>query len=274
MPSRGDRSIDAANGFAYPALEAPHAVIVDATRRQGVGVSRSTFPSHCTARPKPSGGGTGQARPRRPFLSQHALGDRPCGGVRGLLRTNPIALGCPLPDSPPIVVDLSLAKVVRYSILAAKQRGDSIPEGWALDAAGRADKGFRTGALKGTMLPVGDAKGNASSHSWLRILAAGLTSANYANSASALLDAQGPPPCTGQLIIALDPAVFGGEAMGPPQSRVSLSPAFPVPGAASHSVPEAEVEGVAKRARRCSPNWRLFERCVWQTGAAAYNSDK
>jgi (2R)-3-sulfolactate dehydrogenase (NADP+) len=44
----------------------------------------------------------------------------------------------------------------------------------------------------------------------VELLAAGLTGANYAAEASSFLDAQGPPPGTGQLIIAIDPAVFPG----------------------------------------------------------------
>ena len=39
----------------------------------------------------------------------------------------------------PIVVDLSLSKVARGNILAARQKGERIPEGWALDAGRQAD---------------------------------------------------------------------------------------------------------------------------------------
>ncbi len=46
----------------------------------------------------------------------------------------------------------------------------------------------------------------------VELVAAGLTGANYAAEASSFLDAEGPPPGTGQLIITLDPAAFGGTA--------------------------------------------------------------
>jgi len=42
------------------------------------------------------------------------------------------------------------------------------------------------------------------------LLAAGLTGASYAADASSFLDDKGGPPGTGQLIVALDPAAFGG----------------------------------------------------------------
>jgi (2R)-3-sulfolactate dehydrogenase (NADP+) len=44
----------------------------------------------------------------------------------------------------------------------------------------------------------------------VELLAAGLTGAHYAAEASSFLDAEGPPPGTGQLIIAIDPAAFPG----------------------------------------------------------------
>ena len=59
------------------------------------------------------------------------------------------------------------------------------------------------------MLPLGDAKGTALAL-MVELLAAGLTGANYAADASSFLDDKGGPPGTGQLIIALDPAAFGG----------------------------------------------------------------
>jgi (2R)-3-sulfolactate dehydrogenase (NADP+) len=123
--------------------------------------------------------------------------------------TNPIAFACPLPGKPPIVVDLSLSKVARGHILAAKQKGEAIPPGWALDAAGKPTTDA-TAALAGTMLPLGDAKGTALAL-MVELLAAGLTGANFAADASSFLDAKGPPPGTGQLLIAFDPAAFGGS---------------------------------------------------------------
>ena len=62
----------------------------------------------------------------------------PWGGATAVFGTNPIAFACPLPDAAPIVVDLSLSKVARGNILAARQKGERIPEGWALDAGGQA----------------------------------------------------------------------------------------------------------------------------------------
>jgi (2R)-3-sulfolactate dehydrogenase (NADP+) len=58
------------------------------------------------------------------------------------------------------------------------------------------------------MVPLGDAKGTALAL-MVELLAAGLTGANFASEASSFLDAEGPPPGTGQLIIAIDAGAFG-----------------------------------------------------------------
>jgi (2R)-3-sulfolactate dehydrogenase (NADP+) len=133
----------------------------------------------------------------------------PAGGTRGVFGTNPIAFACPLPGRAPIVVDLSLSRVARGNILAAQQKGERIPEGWALDAAGRPTTDPAS-ALAGTMVPLGDAKGTALAL-MVELLAAGLTGANFAAEASSFLDAEGPPPGTGQLLIVFSPAAFGGN---------------------------------------------------------------
>jgi (2R)-3-sulfolactate dehydrogenase (NADP+) len=131
----------------------------------------------------------------------------------------------------PIVVDLSLSKVARGNILAAKQKGERIPQGWALDAQGR-ETTDPDEALRGTMMPLGEAKGTALVL-MVELLAAGLTGANYATEASSFLDAAGPPPGTGQLLIAFDPAAFGGnpDRFAALAAMIEQQPGARIPGA-------------------------------------------
>jgi (2R)-3-sulfolactate dehydrogenase (NADP+) len=135
----------------------------------------------------------------------------PWGGSRAVFGTNPVAFACPLPGRPPLVIDLSLSKVARGNVMTAKQRREPIPEGWALDQWGKPTTDPNA-ALRGTMLPMGDAKGTALAL-MVELLAAGLTGSNFAAEASSYLDADGPPPGTGQLIVAFDPAAFGSHAL-------------------------------------------------------------
>ncbi len=200
-------AVDAAHGFAYPALDAAVAGLPAVAREQGVAVAPIRRSHH--------GGAAGHPVERLAEQGLVALlfantpsAIAPHGGSRAVFGTNPIAFACPLLGRPPIVVDLALSKVARGNIIAAKQRGEAIPEGWALDRDGRPTTD-PTAALAGTMVPLGDAKGTALAL-MVELLAAGLTGAVYAADASSFMDAEGPPPGTGQLILALDPEALGG----------------------------------------------------------------
>jgi (2R)-3-sulfolactate dehydrogenase (NADP+) len=208
-PRPGVLVLDAANGFAFPALEAAVAALPEAARDLGLAAAAIRRSHHCGAAGHPVERLAASGLAALMFANTPAA-IAPWGGATGLFGTNPIAFACPLPERPPLVIDLSLSKVARGNIMAATQRGESIPEGWALDREGRptADP---VAALAGTMLPLGDAKGTALA-CMVELLAAGLTGANFAAEASSFLDAEGPPPGTGQLILAFDPIALGGPA--------------------------------------------------------------
>ncbi|MBX6424315.1 MAG: Ldh family oxidoreductase [Variibacter sp.] len=203
-------AVDAGHGFAFPALEAAEAAVAGAARECGVAAAAIRRSHHCGAAGHPVERLAARGLVALMFANTPAA-MAPWGGSRGVLGTNPIAFACPLPGRPPLVIDLSLSKIARGNILAAKQRGERIPEGWALDAQGRPTTD-PDAALGGTMLPAGDAKGTALAL-MVELLAAGLTGANFAAEAPSFLDADGPPPGTGQLIIAFDPSAFAADAL-------------------------------------------------------------
>jgi (2R)-3-sulfolactate dehydrogenase (NADP+) len=206
-PQPATVAIDACNGFAYPAIDLAVATLPEVARRQGIAAAAIRRSHHCGVAGHPVEQ-LAQAGLIALMFANTPAAIAPAGGTRGVLGTNPIAFACPLPGRAPIVIDLSLSKVARGNILAAQQKGERIPEGWALDAAGRPTTDPAS-ALAGTMLPLGDAKGTALAL-MVELLAAGLTGANFAAEASSFLDAEGPPPGTGQLIIVFDPSAFGG----------------------------------------------------------------
>jgi (2R)-3-sulfolactate dehydrogenase (NADP+) len=200
--------VDAKHGFAYPAIDLALDALPEAGRKHGFAAAAITRSHHCGVVGHPVERLAGEGLLALMFANTPAA-IAPWGGAKAVFGTNPIAFACPLPGKPPIVVDLSLSKVARGNILAAKQKGEAIPQGWALDAQGQPTTDA-TAALAGTMLPLGDAKGTALAL-MVELLAAGLTGANFAADASSFLDAKGPPPGTGQLLIAFDPAAFGGS---------------------------------------------------------------
>jgi (2R)-3-sulfolactate dehydrogenase (NADP+) len=134
----------------------------------------------------------------------------PWGGTRGVFGTNPIAFACPRQAAPPLVVDLSVSIVARGKLLTAANRGEAIPAGWALDRHGYPTIDAKA-ALAGTLMPIGGAKGAALAL-MIEILAAGLTGSQFGFEASSFFDAEGPPPRTGQLFLALDPVALAGPS--------------------------------------------------------------
>jgi (2R)-3-sulfolactate dehydrogenase (NADP+) len=204
----GAAVVDAANGFAFPAIEAALALLPGMARESGIASTAIRRSHHCGAAGHPVERLAELGLVGMMFANTPAA-IAPWGGSKAVFGTNPIAFACPLPGRAPVVVDLALSKIARGNILAAKQTGERIPEGWALDTEGIPTTD-PDAALAGTMLPLGDAKGTSLAL-MVELLAAGLTGANYAADASSFLDAEGPPPGTGQLIIAFDPAAFGGS---------------------------------------------------------------
>jgi (2R)-3-sulfolactate dehydrogenase (NADP+) len=206
-PRAGAALVDAGHGFAYPAMALAETILPELAGIAGIACAGITHSHHCGVAGHPVER-LAEAGLVAMLFANTPGAIAPWGGAKAVFGTNPIAFACPLPGAAPIVVDLSLSKVARGNILAARQKGERIPEGWALDARG-APTTDPEAALAGTMLPLGDAKGTALAL-MVELLAAGLTGANYAAEASSFLDAEGPPPDTGQLIVVFDPAAFPG----------------------------------------------------------------
>lgn len=194
--------IDAQSGFAFPAIDLAIEELQKLVKKTGIAAAAITNSHHC-----------GQLGAHVERLADNGLlalmvgnaphAMAPWGGNKALFGTNPIAFAAPRTDQEPLVIDLSLSKTARGKVMAAKKSGNSIPEGWALDAAGNPTTD-PDAALQGMMLPMGDAKG-ASLALMVEILAATLTGANYSYQATSFFDAEGAPPGVGQFIIAIDP---------------------------------------------------------------------
>ncbi len=202
--------VDARGGFAYPAIDAGLDAADATVRATGVVAVAIARSHHC--------GALGHFVERLAerglvslFFSNSPAAIAPWGGRAALFGTNPIAFGLPRPNAPPLVVDLSLSVAARGRIMVAAARGEPIPQGWALDAAGRPTTDAQA-ALAGTMLALGGAKGVALALV-VEVLAAGLTRSHFGHQAGSFFDAKGPAPRIGQFSIVLDAGAFGGEAM-------------------------------------------------------------
>ncbi len=212
--------VDAADGFAFPAIDAACAELPAMARASGIAVAGITRSNHA--------GAAGQHVERLArqglvaiFFANTPPAIAPWGARTPVFGTNPIAFAAPLPDRPPIVIDLALSKVARGNIVAAKQKGKPIPEGWALDDEGRPTTDADA-ALKGTMIAMGEAKGAALAL-MVEILAAALVGSHLSMDASSFLDTAGPPPGTGQSFIVIDPDSLGHGRFGAAMTRLAAA---------------------------------------------------
>ncbi|APH72160.1 Ldh family oxidoreductase [Aquibium oceanicum] len=198
--------VDAALGFAYPALGLAARELLAITPEQGIATAGIYRSHHAGVAGLAVEALAEQGLVALMFANAPAS-IAPWGGRRPLYGTDPIAFACPTEGGLPVVVDVSMSKVARGKIMAANQKKEPIPEGWALDVDGNPTTDAKA-ALAGTMVPLGDAKGTALAL-MVELLCAGLTGANYAYEQSSFFDAEGAPPATGQLLIAIDPQAFG-----------------------------------------------------------------
>lgn len=229
-PCPGLLAIDAAHGFAYPALELAVAELPGMATAQGIAAAGIRRSHHA--------GVTGmwvEALAERGkvamLFANTPAAMAPAGGRRALFGTNPIAFAAPA-GAQPVVIDLALSEVARGKVVSAAQKGEAIPEGWALDAEGHATTDPKA-ALGGTMAPLGGAKGAALAL-MVEVLAAGLTGGNFAAEASSFLNADGDPPSTGQMLIAIDAVAFdpaGLDRIAELAEAIAGEPGARVPGA-------------------------------------------
>ena len=93
------------------------------------------------------------------FLSTNASpAMAPWGGREKRLGTNPWSIAAPAGAYPPMLLDLANTAVARGKLYVARQRGEAIPEGWAIDEQGRATTDPVLG-IAGTILPMAGYKG-------------------------------------------------------------------------------------------------------------------
>jgi (2R)-3-sulfolactate dehydrogenase (NADP+) len=202
--------VDARCGFAVPAIALGLAAAERAARQSGIAALAIANSHHAGVLGRPVEACAGRGLLALAFANTPAA-IAPSGGARGLFGTNPIAFACPRRDGAPLVIDLSLSAAARGKVMLAAGKGEAIPAGWALDAAGRPTTDAKA-ALSGTMAAIGGGKGAALAL-MVELLAAALTRSQFGYEASSFFDAEGAPPRVGQLFLLLDPAAFGGDAV-------------------------------------------------------------
>jgi len=195
--------IDAALGYAYPAFDLTVEKLPAIAREQGIALGLIHRSHHAGVMALTVERFAEQGLAALMFANAPAS-MAAWGGKKRLFGTNPLAFAAPVSGDDPLVIDLALSTVAAGKIMAARQKGEKIPEGWAFDAEGRPTTDPNE-ALKGVMAPSGGAKGAALAL-MVEILSAGLTGGNFSHEANSFMEEKGTPPSVGQTLIVIDPA--------------------------------------------------------------------
>ena len=129
------------------------------------------------------------------------------GGNSPLLSTSPIAVG--IPATQPIIIDLATSSVARGKIAAAAKNGESIPEGWAVDASGNPVTDAKA-ALQAMLAPLGGAKGFALGL-MVEAISAGISGGALATEVPDMFNSEADqkPQEISHTVITIDPQALG-----------------------------------------------------------------
>jgi len=130
----------------------------------------------------------------------------PWGGREKRLGTNPWSIAAPGPDGRVVAVDIANTAVARGKIHLAKNRGEPIPDTWALSPDGAPTTDPAEGVL-GVILPMAGHKGYAITF-LMDVLSGALTGSAVGTAVHGPYEADRRSGA-GHLFLALDPSAFG-----------------------------------------------------------------
>ena len=140
------------------------------------------------------------------FLSTNASpAMAPWGGRKKAVGNNPWSWACPGGSHAPMVLDIANTGVARGKIYLARQRGERIPDGWAMDADGASTTDAEK-AISGIILPMAQHKGYAIAV-MMDMLSGVLTGSGFGTQVHGPYQAE-QRSHAGHLMIALDIAAF------------------------------------------------------------------
>ena len=201
--------IDNRDGLPYESSEWAVADVIQRARRSGIGFAGITNSAHVGVLgihllPVAAAGMVGVAFTNSPAAIPA------WGGKRALFGTNPVAFVFPREKGDPLVIDLALTTVVRGKIMLAMQKGERIPEGWALDRQGRPTTDPKEAIDGGSLFPIGGAKGAMLALSF-ELVCAALTGSAIGTEADSFFSDRGNKPRIGHAFLAIDPGALAGR---------------------------------------------------------------
>lgn len=202
-------AVDAAGGFAQPALAAARGLLVTKAREGGIAVLAIRNSHHFAAlwpdvEPFAAEG----------LVALSVVNSMTCvvphGGNKPLFGTNPIAFAAPCAGKDPLVFDMATSALAHGDVQIAARAGHSVPVGSGVDKHGQPTTDPTAILEGGALLPFGGHKGSALSM-MVELLAAALTGGNFSFEFDWKRHPGAQTPWTGQLIIVIDPSKSAGR---------------------------------------------------------------
>ena len=200
--------VDAATGFAHPAIALGFETLIPRAREMGIAALALRNSYNC--------GVLGQHTMRLAQAGLMGIGFTnapasiaPAGGQKPVVGTNPISVAAPDgKGGAAVLIDQSASVIAKSEIMKHDREGRAIPLGWGLDPDGQPTTDAAV-ALSGSMAPAGGYKGVGISLI-VEMIAAAMSGATLGIDASPFSGTKGGPPKTGQFFIAIDPAASSG----------------------------------------------------------------
>ncbi len=205
--------VDAAGGFAHPAIEAGFARLVPAARKLGI-AAMSVHRSYNAATLGWHTEWLARAGLVALGFTNSVPAIAPFGGRTPLIGTNPMSFAAPDGQGGvAFVIDQSSSAVAWTAVKRAADEGRAIPEGWALDSGGRPTTDPVSG-LAGSMAPSGGYKGFGQGLI-VETLCAAVAGAFRGPEMGSFTEEDGRMIGNGQFFIAVEPEKFSGGLFAP-----------------------------------------------------------
>jgi len=140
------------------------------------------------------------------FAGVSRPGIAPWGGTKPMVGINPLAVAAPIESKPPFVLDMATSITAMGKITKARDLGESIPPGWAMDKDGKATTNPAE-AVVGSLLPIGGYKGFGLAMV-MEILGGVLTGGKLAGEVNSWILQSRQPTGAGFTIVTIDIAAF------------------------------------------------------------------
>lgn len=203
--------VDGGGGFAQLAFQRGLPVLVERARRHGIAALALNNVVHFAALWPEVEALADEGLAALAFTPSHAW-VAPEGGTRPVFGTNPIAFGWPRAGREPFVFDFATSAAARGEIELHRRAGRPVPDDWGYDRDGRPTTDAQA-VLDGAMRTFGGHKGSALA-AMVELLAGPLIGDMTSADSIAADAGRGGSPIGGELVIAIDPAGFPGDAVG------------------------------------------------------------